>query len=79
MHHRGQHLIPKKSDDGTHKHMFCTDFKGLNLVTSIPVYPIPDIKNNLSLMAGSKYFTLHDTIHIGTYPLGKKTKIRLVS
>jgi hypothetical protein len=25
-----------------------------------PVYPIPDIKSNLSLMAGSKYFTLLD-------------------
>jgi len=33
---------------------------GLNSVTSIPVYPIPDIKSNLSLMAGSKYFTLLD-------------------
>jgi hypothetical protein len=25
-----------------------------------PVYPIPDIKSDLSLMAGSKYFTLLD-------------------
>jgi hypothetical protein len=25
-----------------------------------PVYPIPDIKTNLSLMAGSKYFTVLD-------------------
>jgi hypothetical protein len=40
--------------------MFCTDFRGLNSVTSIPVYLIPDIKSNLSLMAGSKYFTLLD-------------------
>jgi hypothetical protein len=26
----------------------------------VPVYPIPDIKSNLSLMAGSHYFTLLD-------------------
>ena len=29
-------------------------------MTSIPVYLIPDIKSNLSLMAGSTYFTLLD-------------------
>jgi hypothetical protein len=29
-------------------------------VTQTPVYPIPDVKLNLSLMAGSKYFTLVD-------------------
>jgi hypothetical protein len=29
-------------------------------VTQTPVYPIPDIKNNLSLVAGSRYFTLID-------------------
>jgi hypothetical protein len=29
-------------------------------VTVTPVYPIPDIKSNHSLMAGSKYFTLLD-------------------
>jgi hypothetical protein len=44
----------------TKKYRFCTDFRGLNAVTKIPVYPIPDIKGNLSLMAGSKYFTLLD-------------------
>ena len=43
-------LVPKKSADGTPKYRFCTDFRGLNSVTSIPVYPIPDIKSNLSLM-----------------------------
>jgi hypothetical protein len=53
-------LVPKKSADGTPKYRFCTDFGGLNSVTSIPVYPIPDIKSNLSLMPGSKYFTLLD-------------------
>jgi hypothetical protein len=53
-------LVPKKSADGTPKYRFCTDFRGLNSVASIPVYPIPDIKSNLSLMAGSKYLTLLD-------------------
>jgi hypothetical protein len=53
-------LVKKKSVDGTPKYRFCTDFRGLNAVTKVPVYPIPDIKSNLSLMAGSRYFTLLD-------------------
>lgn len=53
-------LVKKKSADGSPKYRFCTDFCGLNAVTKIPVYPIPDIKSNLSLMAGSHYFTLLD-------------------
>jgi hypothetical protein len=53
-------LVKKKSMDGTPKYQFCTEFRGLNAVTKIPVYPIPDIKGNLSLMAGSRYFTLLD-------------------
>jgi hypothetical protein len=53
-------LVPKKSPGGTPKYRFCMDFRGLNSVTMTPVYPIPDIKSNLSLMAGSKYFTLLD-------------------
>jgi hypothetical protein len=52
--------VPKKSPDGKPKYRFCTDFRGLNSVTTTPVYPIPDMKSNLSLMAGSKYFTLID-------------------
>jgi len=53
-------LVKKKSLDGTPKYRFSTDFRGLNAVTKIPVYPIPDIKGNLSVMAGSRYFTLLD-------------------
>jgi len=53
-------LVPKKSADGTPKYRVCTDFRGLNSATSIPVYPIPDIKSNLSLTAGSNYLTLLD-------------------
>ena len=53
-------LVKKKSIDGSPKFRFCTDFRGLNAATKIPVYPIPDIKSNLSLMAGSRYFTLLD-------------------
>jgi hypothetical protein len=52
----------KKSLDGTPKFRFCTDFRGSNAVTKIPVYPIPDIKGNLSLMAGSRYFTVLDIV-----------------
>jgi hypothetical protein len=50
-------LVKKKSMDGTPPYRFCTDFRGLNAVTKIPVYPIPDIKGNLSLMASNCYFT----------------------
>jgi len=53
-------MVTKKSADGTLKYRFCKDFTGLNSVTLVPVYPIPDIKSNLSLMAGSRYFTLLD-------------------
>jgi hypothetical protein len=53
-------LVNKKSVDGTPKYRFFTDFRGLNAITKITVYPIPDIKGNLSLMAGSRYFTLLD-------------------
>jgi hypothetical protein len=53
-------FVPKKSPDGTPKYRFCTDFRGLNSVTITSVYPILDIKSNLSLMAGSKCFTLLD-------------------
>jgi hypothetical protein len=51
-------LVKKKCMDGTPKYRFCTDFRGLNAVTKISVYPIPDTKSNLSLMAGIRYFTL---------------------
>ena len=54
------HIGAEKSADGTPKYRFCTDFRGLNSVMSIPVYPIPDIKSNLSLIVGSKYFMLLD-------------------
>jgi len=68
-------LVKKKPIDGTPKYRFCTDFRGLNAVTKIPVYPIPDIKGNLSLMAGSRYFTLLDTEsaywHIPIHPAHK--------
>lgn len=53
-------LVSKKSPDGTPKYRFCTDFRGLNSVTTVPVYPIPDVKANLTLMVGSRYFTLLD-------------------
>jgi len=61
----------------TPKYQFYTDFRGLNAVTKIPVYPIPDIKDSLSLMTGSHYFTLMDTEsaywHIPVHPDDDKT------
>jgi hypothetical protein len=57
---RACHIGAEESADGTPNYRFCTDFRGLNSVTSIPVYPILDIKSNLTLVAGSKYFTLLD-------------------
>jgi hypothetical protein len=62
---------------GTPKYRFCTDFRGLNAVTKIPVYPMPDMKGSLSFMAGSHYFTLVDTEsaywHIPIHPDDDKT------
>jgi len=68
-------LVKKKSMDGTPKYQFCTDFRGLNAVTKIPIYPIPNIEGNLSLMAGSHYFMLLDIEsaywHIPIHPADK--------
>jgi putative transposase len=65
-------LVNKKSVDGTPKCRFCTDFRGLNAATKIPVYPISDMKMHLSLMAGSHYFNLLDVEsaywHIPNHP-----------
>jgi hypothetical protein len=65
-------LVKKISLDGSPKYRFFTDFRGMNAVTKIPVYPLPDIKSNLSLMAGSPYFTLPDIVsaywHIPVHP-----------
>jgi hypothetical protein len=64
-----------KSPDNKPRFRLCTDLRGLNAVTKIPVYPIPDIKGNLSLMAGSEYFTLLDIVsafwHIPIHPADK--------
>jgi hypothetical protein len=53
-------MVPKKSADGAPKYRFYTDFRALNAVTHTAVYPVPDDKLNLSIMAGSRYFTLVD-------------------
>jgi len=60
-------LVRKRSADGSPYYKVCTDFRGLNAMTKIPVYPFPDIKSNLSLMAGSRYFTLRDKIGLLTF------------
>jgi hypothetical protein len=68
-------LVKKKSMDGTPKYRFCTDFRGLNALTKIPVYPISDIEGNLALTASSHYFTSLDLEsacwHISIHPYDK--------
>jgi hypothetical protein len=61
-------LVPKKSPDGTPKYKVCIDFRGLNSGIITPVYPIPDIKRNLSLWPEVNilsYWTLK--MHIGIF------------
>lgn len=49
-------LVRKK--DGSHR--FCTDFRGLNSVTKIPAYPLPNIQETLEGLGNSRYFTTLD-------------------
>ena len=46
-------LVPKK--DGTKR--FCVDYRRLNAITKIDVYPLPRIDNILDTLGGNKYFT----------------------
>ena len=49
-------LVKKK--DGTY--WFCVDYRKLNAVTRIEVYPLPRIDNYLDAFAGARYFTTLD-------------------
>lgn len=53
-------LVPKKSTDGETKYRFCTDFRALNQVTKVPVYPIPNITETLESMGKARYFSTLD-------------------
>ena len=49
-------LVAKK--DGTTR--FCVDYRCLNAVTKMDVFPLPRVDDSLDLLANSKYFTTLD-------------------
>jgi hypothetical protein len=53
-------LVHKKSPDGTPKHRFCADFRGLNAITQVPVYTMPLVQEYIDRLNGNRYFTLID-------------------
>lgn len=53
-------LVRKKSYHGETKFRFCTDFRGLNAVTKVDVYPLPLINETLEQLGRSRYFTTLD-------------------
>ena len=53
-------LVKKKSTGGETKYRFCTDFRGLNSVTRVEVYPLPLIQETLEQLGRSRYFSTLD-------------------
>lgn len=53
-------LVRKKTADGSEKYRFCTDFRGLNSVTKVPSYPLPNIHETLEGLGQSNWFTTLD-------------------
>ena len=49
-------LVAKK--DGSTR--FCVDYRKLNLITKLDVYPLPQIDKSLALLCGTKFFTSLD-------------------
>lgn len=49
-------LVAKK--DGTTR--FCVDYRRLNAITKMDIFPLPHIDDSLDLLAKSKYFTVLD-------------------
>lgn len=53
-------LVKKKGREGDVKYRFCTDFRALNSITRVDVYPLPLIQETLEQLGTSRYFSTVD-------------------
>ena len=56
-------LVAKR--DGTKR--FCVDYRKLNAITKLDVYPLPCIDDSLDLLADTKYFSSLDLASTGRW------------
>jgi transposase InsO family protein len=64
-------LVKKKSLNGNQSYRFCIDFRGLNSVTKMDSYPLPQITETTANLYGSKYFSVLD-LYSGFHQLSIK-------